>query len=128
VEGRIGKTNVDELTSVLLGYDTDAVSQFTCTALVQMPNEFNIYGTEGSICIHEQFWNAIRATLYRDNENSTVTKPYRVNGFEYQIEEAMTCIREGRLESTNMTHEQTLANLEVMDTIRRQIGLRYPFE
>jgi len=52
----------------------------------------------------------------------------RAGGFEYQTEEAMRCIRAGLLESPGMPHAQTLANMELMDSIRAAIGLRYPFE
>ena len=58
----------------------------------------------------------------------TVSKPLRRNGFEYQAEEAMRCIRAGLLESPGISHAQTLANMELMDKIRAEIGLKYPFE
>jgi len=58
----------------------------------------------------------------------TVSRPFRGGGFEYQIEEAMRCIRAGLLESPGMSHADTLANMQLMDSIRAQIGLKYPFE
>jgi hypothetical protein len=52
----------------------------------------------------------------------------RAGGFEYQTEEAMRCIRAGLLESPGMSHADTLANMELMDKIRAEIGLKYSFE
>ena len=40
----------------------------------------------------------------------------------------MRCIRAGLLESPGMSHADTLANMELMDSIRAEIGLKYPFE
>lgn len=40
----------------------------------------------------------------------------------------MKCIRAGLLESPKMTHAESLANMELMDKIRAEIGLKYPFE
>jgi len=51
-----------------------------------------------------------------------------VNGFEYQIKEAMRCIEEELLESPAMPHTDTLATMELMDNIRAEIGVKYPFE
>jgi len=49
-------------------------------------------------------------------------------GFEFETAEAMRCIRAGLLESPGMTHATTLATMELMDKIRGEIGLKYPFE
>jgi hypothetical protein len=57
-----------------------------------------------------------------------VQAPFRFNGFEYEIEEAMRCVRGGLVESRHMPHAETLANLAVIDELRRQLGVRYPFE
>ena len=58
----------------------------------------------------------------------TVDAPLRINGFEGEIEAAMRCIGAGEVESAQMPHEETRQTLEWMDRIRRQIGVRYPFE
>ncbi len=57
-----------------------------------------------------------------------ITKPFRASGFEYETEEIMRCVRHGKLESPGMPHAHTQANMELMDAIRREIGLAYPFE
>lgn len=54
--------------------------------------------------------------------------PFEVNGFEYEIREAERCVQEGRLQSDVMTGEQTVAVMRIMDEIRRQNGMRFPFE
>ena len=127
-QGYIGETNVDELTSVNLFYKGGSVSQFTCNLVSENINDMFIYGTEGHIHIHPKFWNTTGATLVSGGHESTETRPFRKNGFEYQIEDAIRCIRAGLLESPRMPHAQTLANMQLMDGIREQIGLRYPFE
>jgi hypothetical protein len=43
-------------------------------------------------------------------------------------EEAQRCIRAGMVESPGMTHTDSLAALRWMDEVRRQVGVRYPFE
>lgn len=126
--GHLGETSVDELLAVNLQYENGAVSQFSCNYLSNNENDFIIYGSKGYIRIHKMFWGSTKATLYLDDKEITEERPFRANGFEYQIEEATKCISEGRLESSIMPHNQTLANMELMDGIRKQIGLKYSFE
>ena len=123
-----GDTGVDELTSATLHYGREAVSQLTATILCRTGNDFTIYGPDASIRIEPSFWEASRATLSVNGQDTTVERPHRLNGFEYEIEEAVRCIRRGQPESPQMSHFSSLGTLQVMDEIRRQIGLRYPFE
>ena len=130
---QLGETRVDELTSVSLVYDDGAVSQFTTTLQVQGANDIYIYGTKGHIHVHPPLWASTRATLVKpgpagETSELTVSLPFRASGFEYEIEDAMGCIRQGLLESTGMTHAATLANMELMDKIRAQVGFKYDFE
>lgn len=124
----LGPTGVDELTAVTLVYPDNAVSQFTCSFRFDAVNDFLINGTRGHIRVQAKFWEATRATLVVDGKETDAAIPFRRNGFEYEIEEAMRCIRGGRRGSEGMPLASTLANMETMDEVRRQIGLRYSFE
>ncbi len=126
--GQIGKTGVDELTTFSLQYENGVISQSHSSFLSNHVNDFLIYGSKGMIRIHPAFWGSTKATLVTDDQELTVSRPLRAGGFEYQTEEAMRCIRAGLLESPGMSHADTLANMELMDGIRAQIGLKYPFE
>ena len=124
----VGDTKVDEQTAVTLAYPNGAVSQFVCGFLSKTENELAIYGTEGSVYISPDFWQATRAVLMVEGDQFEESRPFRRNGFEYQIEEASRCIRSGRLESEIMPVASTLANMSIMDQIRHRIGMRYSFE
>ncbi len=124
----LSETGVDLMTSGVLKYPNGVISQFTTSFLSNDVNDMFIYGVNGYIRIHANYWAATRATLSVNDTEITVNRPVRAGGFEYQTEEAMRCIRAGLLESPGMTHAQTLANMELMDHIRSEIGVRYPFE
>lgn len=105
-----------------------AVAQLTCTIGANMPTHAAIYGTLGRIDIPE-FKNPERATVLVDGrEPETLEAPFEVNGYEYEIREAEACLREGRLESPRMTLAQSVAVMRILDEVRRQNGLRFPFE
>jgi predicted dehydrogenase len=124
----IGNTGVDELTTFSLKYENEVISQAHSSFLGNHVNDFLIYGSKGQIRIHPNFWGSTAATLTTEETDLTVSRALRAGGFEYQTEEAMRCIRAGLLESPGMSHADTLGNMELMDGIRAQIGLKYPFE
>jgi predicted dehydrogenase len=128
VQAIMGKTGVDVLTAVTLKYPNGVISQFNSNFLVANVNDFFIYGTQGHIRIHPNYWGSSGATLVTDGQELTVSKPLAGGGFEYETMEAMRCIRAGLIESPGMLHATTLATMELMDKIRAEIGLKYPFE
>ena len=106
----------------------NAVAQLTCAIGAVMPVFGAIYGTKGRIEIPD-FKNPQRATLLVDGEVPvTVERPFEVNGYEYEIRETEACLRAGRTGSARMTPEQTVAVMALMDEVRRQNALVFPFE
>jgi predicted dehydrogenase len=128
VQALLGKTGVDLLTAVTLKYPNGVISQFNSNFLVENTNDFFIYGTKGHIRVHPNYWGSSGATLVTKGQELTISMPLPGGGFEFETEEAMRCIRSGLIESQNMTHAETFANMELMDKIRTEIGLKYPFE
>ncbi|NLS11966.1 Gfo/Idh/MocA family oxidoreductase [Vibrio sp. SM6] len=125
--GLIGKTGVDERTSVILNYNGIS-SEFTCGLNCTLENQFILYGDKGSITIPTPFWAATQAILRVDGEPECMIElPFRATGFEYQIEEVMHCIARGELQSNIMPWQDSLNTMKTMDAIRAQIGLDYPF-
>lgn len=106
----------------------DAVASLVTAIGAVIPTHGAVYGTKGHIDIPE-FKNPEKVTVYIDGQAPyEIARPFEVNGFEYEIREAQDCVREGRLESSLMTHEQSVAMMAIMDEIRRQNGFRFPFE
>ena len=54
--------------------------------------------------------------------------PCAGDGYRYEAQEVMRCLRDGLLESPVMPLDQTVGVLETMDELRRQWGQRYPGE
>lgn len=126
--GFIGETGVDEAISASLDYGEGCFSQFACTFLAKTSRKVEIYGTRGEIEILPVYNSTERAVLRVNEREKLVHLPHRINGFEYQIEEAQRCIKAGKLESPLMPISASIDNLRVLDEIRKQIGMSYPFE
>lgn len=54
--------------------------------------------------------------------------PFIEGGFQYQIESFAKTIELGETENNIMTHVRSLAGLSLIDKVRKQIDLIYPFE
>ncbi len=64
----------------------------------------------------------------RGQNEQIIDMPYEGNGFNYEAAEAMRCLRDGKIESPVLTHDESLAVMQSMDRIRAPWGLRYPTE
>jgi predicted dehydrogenase len=125
----IGATGVDHRLACTITLLNDVTSQFICSVESAGENTFHIIGELGTIKIHKYFSAADTATLTRTGEDAiTINRPWRVNGFEGEIEEVMRCVAAGKIESDVMPHKETEQTLVWMDEIRRIVGVRYPFD
>ena len=106
----------------------NAVASLTCAIGAQMPTMGAVYGSKGRIEIPE-FKNPQQVTVCIDGQAPyTISRPFEVNGFEYEIREAMACVAAGKTQSSVVTPAQTIAVMEIMDQVRAQNSLTFPFE
>jgi predicted dehydrogenase len=127
--GVVGPTGVDHRVAASLEFAGGVVSQFQCGFDGVSDNALRLLGEHGVISVVDRFWEGTTVTLQRpDQPLETVHRPFRINGFEGQIEEAIRCIADGRIESLVIPHADTVTIAAWMDRIRALVGVRYPFE
>jgi predicted dehydrogenase len=127
--GTLAPTGVDQRVVGSIEFPGGVTSQFVCAFDGTADNSMRIFGERGWISVGPRFWEATEATLSQRNQPpATVHAPFRINGFEGEIEEAIRCVRAGAVESAQMPHGETLAIIGWLDELRRQVGVRYPFE
>ncbi|MBS1659965.1 MAG: Gfo/Idh/MocA family oxidoreductase [Bacteroidetes bacterium] len=101
----------------------------SCTLTCQTGITAEIAGTAGMIRIPTAWYKNDHFVLQRTGEEpQTIQLEPMVNGFEYQIREVMKCMEEGLIESPKMSLEFSLMLARTMDTIRVQLGVKYPTE
>jgi predicted dehydrogenase len=126
--GVVGPSGVDHRVHATLEFADGICSQFLCGFEMSADNTLRIIGEHGTIVV-PRFWQATEAQLHVAGRDAVaVARPFRVNGFEYEAEEAMRVIRAGGIESAGIPHDESLETLRWMDRIREQVGVRYPFE
>ncbi|MFC2161971.1 Gfo/Idh/MocA family protein, partial [Acidobacteriota bacterium] len=124
----LGKTGVDEQSAVLFRYERGQVAVLSAAVRTEIPQDAYIIGTEGTLRIHAPWWKSKKLSLKFGKKEKVLRYPFRGNGFSFEVEEVVSCLREGRLESEILPLDESLAVMKTMDTVRAQWGLRYPME
>lgn len=128
--GVLAPTGVEQRCAVQMQYADGTLSQFSCAFDSHHDNALRIYGERGCIVLGPHCWEPTQAQLHVHGEApQDVQAPFAHNGFEYQLDAAMAAIRAGAIEEPRIPHAQTLAVLQQVDELRRQLGaVRFPFE
>ncbi|WP_198955301.1 Gfo/Idh/MocA family oxidoreductase [Kineosporia sp. R_H_3] len=131
-------TGVDAQTSVILQYPGGAHAVLTTTLEALTPRRAWISGTEGTIEVDPTFYALTSFTLTRrDGHVERYETPAEIvggrgdgggKGLRFEAAELARCVAEGLTESPHLPVAETVAIMETMDEIRRQIGLVYPGE
>jgi predicted dehydrogenase len=123
----LGETGVDEQFSAVLGYEAGKIATLSGAVRTSLINEARIIGTDGYIRVPD-FWRASTLELYQNGKMEKFELPFRATGYIHEAEEAMYCLREGLTESSVMPLDESLKIMKILDTLRKQWGLKYPQE
>jgi predicted dehydrogenase len=123
-------TGVDRQTAVILGYDDGQQALLHAALDTLGPNRAAVIGTLGRIEIDPVWYTATTFTVYDEN-NSVVERfdqPVVSRGMQYEAEALERIVASGSLAGDELPPAETVAIMETLDEIRRQIGLVYPSE
>ena len=125
----IGETGVDEQAAAILGYPGGQLAMIHTAVRTDTLHEITIMGTDGHIRVHDPSWVPTKMTLTLAGKDAKeIEVPFEGNGYNYQANEVMRCMRDNHLESQIMPLDETLAIMQIMDEIREQWGMKYPME
>ncbi|MHC1683326.1 MAG: Gfo/Idh/MocA family protein [Clostridiaceae bacterium] len=113
----IGTTGVDENISISLRYKEGKLAQLYSSINLETRREANIIGTEGRICV-PRFSNAEYAKIISNGKEENIHIPFKINGFEYQIQQVTKCIKEGKTQSDLMSWKDSVEIMKIMDYIK----------
>jgi len=147
--GGLGALKTDMWASVVLEYENGCVANLFYTGEVQSACRAAISGTKGRLIIPDNFWSPtqlVKETLVNTTEpliptyhsvsrhfltpDQTVSKSKftypTMAGLVYEVHHVYECLRDGKLESDQITHADSVAWAEVFEEVRRQLGVHYP--
>jgi len=124
------ENGIDLSESLILRYNNGAFASIDAGFEMSLRNNAVISVTDGSIVFGDCFFCSDTVSLY-DRDRRLVEEfnsPARVNGYEYEIEEAHRCLRSGLTDSPLIPHSATLEVMEIMDGLRKEWGVKFPQE
>ena len=120
---------VDAQTSMIFSYDNGAQAVLTTTMIEQTPCRAVVAGLHGWLEIDRTFYNpASMRVILNDGSVTDYPSAYTGHGLREQAESFKQIVQSGAVESKVLTWKDTVDIMKSMDTVRSQIGLKYPFE
>ena len=127
---RFKTTGADAQVATLFKYGSGAMAVTLSASDTAGPNRATVLGTEGRIEIDRVWYEPTSFRVY-DNKNR-MTQEFKSaivgRGMQFEAEEAERLIQAGMTTGDIMPPSETIAIMRTLDTIRAQIGLKYPDE
>jgi predicted dehydrogenase len=123
------ESGVDESESITIKYKDGKMAVLNATVNGISDRRGTIYGENGFIVI-ENINNFESVTVYDSSykPGKTVKAPKQISGYEYEVYSALKAIDKGELECWEMPHAETIRIMKLMDALRAEWGIVYPFE
>ncbi|MBE5987081.1 MAG: Gfo/Idh/MocA family oxidoreductase [Paenibacillaceae bacterium] len=123
------ETGVDAQNSITLLYPGGKMAVLNSSIQVLSDRQGIIYGTKGFLVV-ENINNFESICVYNTDRKlvGSYQRPEQITGYEYQVLASKDAIEQGWTECPQMPHQTTLNVMRVMDELRRQWRIRYPFE
>lgn len=121
-------TGVDGVVSVTFQWNTGEKAELSFGIDRFGTMSAKIIGTNGYIDVNSPFHGAQAIYLHTSQGVKEISIPFRINGYEYEVEEVMRCLDMGVKESPIMPLDETLKTMKLMDGLRSQWGVIFPGE
>ncbi len=120
---------VDAQTSMIFDYANGAQAVLNTTMIEQTPCRAVVAGVNGWLEIDRVFYSptSMRVTLF-DGSVTNYPNTYAGHGLREQAEAFKRLVVSGQNQSEILNWKDTVDIMQTLDTVRAQIGLRYPFE
>ncbi|MBM7588089.1 putative dehydrogenase [Bacillus pakistanensis] len=123
--GVLLESGVDGEGSVVLKYkDMDAVVMYSKITNSNLPAE--IQGEDGNLVIDKIHTPEKVEIFYRNGEKEELSQPQKAKTMFYEAEEFIRLAQEGETESETNSIENSITTMEIIDEIRKQIGVVFP--
>ena len=121
------KTGVEIQTSMIFSYkDAQAILYSGLNSTSEMKAE--ISGTGGSFYLHPRWHEAQGYSMEKDGHTEVFELPTLGKGYTYEIEEVQQCIANNKTESEKWSLQNSLDMIRIMDEIRKQGRVVFPFD
>lgn len=122
-------TGVDAMNCITLRYRDGRMANLNSNMTAAMDNSGTLYGEDGFIVV-PNLANYGNIQVFGKNKElkAEYPQPPQKTGYEYEVLACVKALREKRLECPEMPHSETLRIMQLMDDLREEWGIYFPFE
>lgn len=120
-------SGMDAQETMTLFYPNGAMANLMASVMAFGNRDCYVMGTEGWITT-DNVNNPVNIILHKDGKEEILPVPEQITGYEYEVRACQRMLAEGELECEEMPHAETLRIMKVMDSLRKDWGVRYPFD
>lgn len=124
-------TGVDRQENITLHYPDGRMALLSAGATCRSDRRCVISGTQGYLTV-DNVNNPLVIEVYEKNADFACTRridvPAQLTGYEYQVMSCLRALERGEIECPEMPHRDSIRIMEIMDELRAQWGMRYPFD
>ncbi|MBR4023289.1 MAG: Gfo/Idh/MocA family oxidoreductase [Ruminococcus sp.] len=122
------KYGVDIIDNILITFNDNKTALLHNNTTANTDKLGVIYGTNGRIEFNNiNNCESIKVIL-NNGEIQNYETPPQISGYEYEVEASLNAIKAGKIETDFMPHCETLRVMKIMDSLRNEWGIKYPFE
>lgn len=119
---------VDTNNSIIMTFEDGKTAILHSNAVSNTDRRGIIYGDKGRIEFENINCCEGISVIFNDRSVKRYERPKLITGFEYEVKAAAKAISEGKTECREMPHSETLRVMDIMDSLRSEWGIKYPFE
>ena len=120
---------VDEVNSLILKYKSGAMASLSTSMTYMSTCRGTVWGSKGYADIDNI--NRLSTITVYDQDRKQIaqyTNPPVQNSYEFELKAVIEALRAGRVDTPQVPHEEILKRMEIMDSLRKQWKIVYPFE
>lgn len=126
--GRLSKAGVDSF-AIFQSEHKYGMAQLHTGLDLLSRGDAMLAASQGYVMLHANWWNPTRATIHHlDGRIVELHEPFTAGGFNYETEHFCNLIREGKLESPEITHALSLGMARLLEAARKALGVTFPDE
>lgn len=125
----VTESGVDSMNSITLSYADGKMATLHSTFKARTNRMGVVSGTEGYMEV-QNINNCEEIRVYNLNDELIKKETFKdqITGYEYEVKACVEALNNGLLECTQMPHTETIKIMELMDSLRKEWGVIYPWD
>lgn len=123
------QSGVDASNAVAILFEDGKIANIGSTMRGVSDRKGIIYGTSGYVIVENiNNFESVKAFDAENKEIACIKRPKQITGFEYEVQACIDALEKGQLECAQMPHNEIIRIMKIMDSLRKEWGIQFPFE